>query len=132
MDLAGQGQQPAPQRDLPRRRGQAGRSCPTRPQPPIGSTDPLDLYKWLENYEDKTGGAALAIAHNGNLSNGLMFPVDAQYTGRALDEDYVEPRAKWEPLYEVTQIKGDGEAHPFLRRTTSSPTTRPGTPATST
>ena len=43
-----------------------------------------------------------------------MFPVDAQYTGRAIDESYVEQRAKWEPLYETTQIKGDGEAHPFL------------------
>ncbi|MCT8972542.1 DUF3604 domain-containing protein [Microbaculum marinisediminis] len=83
-------------------------------QPPVGSTDPLDLYKWLETYEQKTGGSALAIAHNGNLSNGLMFPVDAQYTGRAIDAAYVEARGKWEPLYEWTQIKGDGEAHPFL------------------
>jgi hypothetical protein len=83
-------------------------------QPPIGSTDPLDLYKWLETYEQKTGGSALAIAHNGNLSNGLMFPVDAQYTGRKLDRTYVEKRGKWEPLYEWTQIKGDGETHPKL------------------
>jgi hypothetical protein len=29
----------------------------------------------------------------------------------------VELRAKWEPLYEVTQIKGDGEAHPALSPT---------------
>jgi hypothetical protein len=43
-----------------------------------------------------------------------MFPVDAQYTGRKLDAAYVEARAKWEPMYEVTQIKGDGETHPFL------------------
>jgi hypothetical protein len=43
-----------------------------------------------------------------------MFPVDAQYTGRELDASYVEQRAAWEPLYEVTQIKGDGETHPFL------------------
>ncbi len=43
-----------------------------------------------------------------------MFPVDAQYTGRKLDKAYVEARAKWEPMYEVSQIKGDGEAHPFL------------------
>ena len=57
-------------------------------QPPVGSTDPLDLYEWLENYEAETGGQALAIAHNGNLSNGLMFPVDAQYTGREIDETY--------------------------------------------
>jgi hypothetical protein len=83
-------------------------------QPPIGSTDPLDLYAWLENYEMKTGGSALAIAHNGNLSNGLMFPIDQQYTGAAINQNYVEKRDKWEPLYEFTQIKGDGEAHPFL------------------
>jgi hypothetical protein len=92
----------------------AGQIVPMVTQPPIGSTDPLDLYKWLENYENKTGGSALAIAHNGNLSNGLMFPVDAQYTGRAIDAAYVKLRGKWEPLYEWTQIKGDGETHPLL------------------
>jgi len=92
----------------------AGQVVPMTTQPPIGSTDPLDLYEWLENYEKKTGGSALAIAHNGNLSNGLMFPVDAQYTGRAIDEAYVRARGKWEPLYEWTQIKGDGETHPLL------------------
>ncbi len=92
----------------------AGQVVPFTTQAPVGSTDPLDLYAWLENYEATTGGSALAIAHNGNLSNGLMFPVDAQYTGRAIDAAYVESRAKWEPLYETTQIKGDGEAHPFL------------------
>jgi hypothetical protein len=82
--------------------------------PPIGSTDPLDLYKYLEDYEARTNGAVMTLAHNGNLSNGLMFPVDAQYTGKALDRFYVEQRAKWERMYEITQIKGDGEAHPFL------------------
>jgi hypothetical protein len=92
----------------------AGQVVPMVTQPPIGSTDPLDLYKWLKNYEKKTGGSALAIAHNGNLSNGLMFPVDAQYTGRAIDAAYVKLRGKWEPLYEWTQIKGDGETHPLL------------------
>jgi hypothetical protein len=91
-----------------------GQIVPFTTQAPIGSTDPLDLYAWLENYESKTGGFALALAHNGNLSNGLMFPVDAQYTGRKLDQKYVAKRARWEPMYEVTQIKGDGEAHPLL------------------
>ncbi len=110
----------------------AGQVVPFTTQAPVGSTDPLDLYEWLENYEATTGGSALAIAHNGNLSNGLMFPVDAQYTGREIDAAYVEARAKWEPLYETTQIKGDGEAHPYLSPRTNSPTTRPGTPATST
>ncbi|KPJ94906.1 MAG: hypothetical protein AMJ53_04135 [Gammaproteobacteria bacterium SG8_11] len=92
----------------------AGQVVPYTTQTPIGSTDPLDLYKWMDNYEKKTGGTVLALAHNGNLSNGLMFPIDKQYTGRKLDKNYVEQRAKWEPLYEATQIKGDGEAHALL------------------
>jgi hypothetical protein len=92
----------------------AGQVVPYTTQAPIGSTDPLDLYAYLENYEARTGGNALALAHNGNLSNGIMFPVGKQYTGRRIDKKYVEARARWEPMYEVTQIKGDGEAHPFL------------------
>jgi hypothetical protein len=82
--------------------------------PPMGSTDPLDLFKYLEKYEARTNGAAIALAHNGNLSNGIMFPVDRQYSGKKIDKFYVEQRAKWERIYEITQIKGDGEAHPFL------------------
>ena len=81
---------------------------------PQGSPNPRDLWKWLANYEERTGGDILAIAHNGNLSNGIMFPFKAQYEGTKLDKEYVTQRAKWEPLYEATQIKGDGEAHPFL------------------
>ena len=81
---------------------------------PQGSPDPRDLWKYLANYEEKTGGEILAIAHNGNLSNGIMFPLKAQWNGKKLDEAYVTQRKKWEPLYEATQIKGDGEAHPFL------------------
>ena len=87
---------------------------PLTTQPPVGTQDPLDLYKWLEDYEAKTGGQALAIAHNGNLSNGWMFPTEVTYAGGKVDKNYVEKRAMWEPLYEVTQIKGDGEAHSFL------------------
>jgi hypothetical protein len=82
--------------------------------PPLGSPNPRDLWKWLAAYQTKTGGRVLAIAHNGNLSNGIMFPLEAQWDGTVLDQTYVEERGKWEPLYEATQIKGDGEAHPFL------------------
>lgn len=81
---------------------------------PQGSPDPRDLWKYMANYEEKTGGEILAIAHNGNLSNGIMFPLEAQWNGTEFDETYVTERAKWEPVYEITQIKGDGEAHPFL------------------
>ena len=81
--------------------------------PPMGSTNPIDLWKWMDAYEKKTGGSVLAIAHNGNLSNGTMFPIVEAF-GKAIDREYAETRAKWERLYEVTQTKGDGEAHPFL------------------
>jgi len=81
---------------------------------PLGSDNPRDLWDWLQGYEDKTGGRVLAIAHNGNLSNGIMFPLVDSFSGQPLDRQYSEIRARWEPLYEATQIKGDGEAHPFL------------------
>jgi len=81
------------------------------------SDDPEDLWAWLAAYEEKTGGQVLAIAHNGNLSNGLMFD-DVTYTRKKrLTRDYAERRTRWEPLYEVTQMKGDGEAHPSLSPT---------------
>ena len=81
---------------------------------PLGSDNPRDLWDWLQGYEDKTGGRVLAIAHNGNLSNGIMFPLVDSFSGQPIDRQYAEIRARWEPLYEATQIKGDGEAHPFL------------------
>lgn len=80
---------------------------------PPGSDNPTELWKWMEAYQNKTGGSVLAIAHNGNLSNGLMFPVVEAF-GRKIDREYAETRAKWERLYEATQTKGDGEAHPVL------------------
>ncbi|NIS90644.1 MAG: DUF3604 domain-containing protein [Woeseiaceae bacterium] len=84
---------------------------------PSGSADPRDLWKWMADYESKTGGRMLAIAHNGNMSNGHMFPESRTYFGARVDKDYASTRARWEPLYETTQIKGDGEAHPFLSPT---------------
>jgi hypothetical protein len=81
--------------------------------PPYGSDNPAELWKWMDAYEQKTGGSVLAIAHNGNLSNGLMFPVIEAF-GKRLDREYAELRAKWERLYETTQTKGTGEAHPSL------------------
>jgi hypothetical protein len=84
---------------------------------PFGSPDPRELWKWMESYEDKSGGRLLAIAHNGNMSNGTMFPMDRTVTGGRVDRNYVQTRARWEPLYETTQT---------CRRTMSLPTTRPG------
>ena len=81
---------------------------------PLGSDNPRDLWKWMATYEEKTGGRVLAIAHNGNLSNGRMFPLIESFTGKPVDREYAEKRAHWERLYEATQTKGDGETHPLL------------------
>lgn len=82
--------------------------------PPAGSDDPRDLWKYLARYEEKTGGRILAIAHNGNLSNGIMFPRVEPGRLMGMSGDYARTRARWEPAYEVTQIKGDGETHGLL------------------
>jgi hypothetical protein len=84
------------------------------PLSPKESSDPRALWDFLQQYEDTSGGKVLAIAHNGNISNGLMFPTAELEFGGQMDSDYAERRARWEPVYEVTQIKGDGEAHPLL------------------
>jgi hypothetical protein len=93
----------------------AGLLEPYTTMEPFGSDNPADLWKWMARYEERTGGQILAVAHNGNLSNGIMFPEEKAF-GRRLDENYVETRARWEPLYEITQIKGDGETHPLLSK----------------
>jgi len=98
-------------RDGPTRARQV---VPYTTQAPVGSPNPRDLWKYLADYEAKTQGEILAIAHNGNLSNGIMFPLEAQWEGTKFDDTYVTERIKWEPLYEITQIKGDGETHPYL------------------
>ena len=86
------------------------------PFPAYDSADPEDLWRWMTDYEEKTGGQVLAIPHNGNISNGVMFAAET-LSGMPIDRDYAEQRAKWEPLYEITQMKGDGEAHPILSPT---------------
>jgi len=77
------------------------------------SSNPEDLWAALTEYESLTGGEALSIPHNGNLSNGLMWDT-VDYDGDAIDSDYAQARMRWEPIAEVTQIKGDSETHPTL------------------
>ena len=76
------------------------------------SGDPEALWEFMAGYEEKTGGSVLAISHNGNISNGVMYAETVK--GKKMTRDYAERRARWEPLMEVTQMKGDGESHPFL------------------
>ena len=76
-------------------------------------TDPGALWDYLDAYEAKTGGKALTIPHNSNLSNGMMFML-TDPSGGPMSADYARRRAAREPLVEVTQIKGDSESHPFM------------------
>ncbi|TFU03552.1 DUF3604 domain-containing protein [Polymorphobacter arshaanensis] len=75
--------------------------------------DPEKLWEWMAKYEGKTGGKVIAIPHNGNLSNGRMYE-ETTFTGGPMTKAYAEARQKWEPLMEVTQIKGQSESHPSL------------------
>ena len=94
-------------------RDDADRAKQTLPITATADPNPETLWKGLEAYEEKTGGQVLAIAHNGNLSNGKMFEL-TQYDGSKITDVWSERRSRLEPLYEATQTKGDGEAHPFL------------------
>jgi len=94
-------------------RGDASVANQTLPFSQFDSQNPEDLWKALDQFEQKTGADVLAIPHNGNLSNGLMFSVETN-DGKPYSKELAALRAKMEPLVEVTQIKGDGESHPFL------------------
>ena len=85
----------------------------TLPFSQFDSKNPEDLWKYLADLEQKSGSEVLAIPHNGNLSNGRMFTVET-FDGKPLTRDLAAMRIRYEPLIEVTQIKGDGESHPFL------------------
>lgn len=77
------------------------------------SRDPSDLWAALESYEKLTGGRAIAIPHNSNMSNGRMFP-DTDENGQMLSERHLKASSRWEPLMEITQVKGDAETHPAI------------------
>jgi hypothetical protein len=78
--------------------------------------DPEKLWEWMAKYQAKTGGRMIAIPHNGNLSNGRMFE-ETTFTGGPMSKAYAEARQTWEPLMELTQIKGQSESHPSLSPT---------------
>jgi len=83
---------------------------------PFGLTDspyPEDLWAWLDETSRDTGADFVAIPHNSNISKGYMFDLRT-LRGSAIDQDYAIRRMKWEPIVEITQIKGDSETHPTL------------------
>ncbi|MGH9867265.1 MAG: DUF3604 domain-containing protein [Candidatus Polarisedimenticolia bacterium] len=94
-------------------RGDASAANQAVPFSQYDSKNPEDLWTHLAEFERRTGNDVLAIPHNGNLSNGRMFNVET-FAGKPLTRDLAQLRIRYEPLVEVTQIKGDGEAHPLL------------------
>ena len=88
----------------------------TLPDKPLSAIDtdlPEELWQWMDA-QRAAGARLLAVPHNGNASNGWMFPVEKSYGGSRLDRAYAEARMRNEPLYELTQIKGTSETHPQL------------------
>ncbi len=79
----------------------------------LDSDDPEDLWKWLDVTSKEVGATFVAMPHNPNISIGQMFPL-VRNNGQPVDADYARSRMRWEPVVEVTQIKGDSEAHPAL------------------
>ena len=79
----------------------------------LDSDKPEDLWDFLENYSKKTGGEAISISHNSNISGGRMFSLEDSY-GEPIDQAYANMRNRWEPLVEATQVKGDSETHPAV------------------
>ncbi len=86
------------------------------PMTTFDSENPEDLWAWMAAWEQKTGGKLLAIPHNGNLSNGRMFELTT-FAGGPLTPEWADTRQRWEPLFEVIQMKGQSESHPSLSAT---------------
>jgi hypothetical protein len=78
----------------------------------VDSPRPEDLWSYLEKNRAQ-GIEALAIPHNGNASNGLMYDWNMS-DGRPIDQAYAERRARNEPLTEIVQNKGASETIPEL------------------
>ena len=109
-----------------------GQMVPYTTVAPQGSTNPRKLWEWLAQYERKTGGEVLAIAHNGNLSNGMMFPLDIQSDGKPLDAQYVRRTGQVGTAVRGHPDQGRRRGPPLpVARMMNSPTTRPGISATS-
>lgn len=79
----------------------------------IDSAYPEDLWAWLDETSSRTGAEFVAIPHNSNISKGYMFS-DKTLRGEPYTQEIARSRARWEPVAEATQFKGDSETHPAL------------------
>ena len=92
--------------------GQPGRAFTT--QPPLGSDNPRDLWKWMADVRREDRRRSAGHRAQRQSEQRPHVPDHRGVPGKEIDREYAETRAQWERLYEATQIKGDGETHPFL------------------
>ena len=86
---------------------------PTSEFSSIDSTSPEALWKWMDGERD-AGHDVIAVTHNGNLSNGALYPRSIDYAGKPVDRAHAENRMRNEPVAEINQVKGQSETTPFL------------------
>jgi len=89
-----------------------GDKVPEIPFSSFDSDDPENLWTFLENAR-KSGDDVIAVPHNGNASNGLMFDTKT-LSGKPITKEYAERRMANEPLTEIEQGKGQSDTHPKL------------------
>ena len=89
------------------------KKVPSLPFTAIDSDHPEELWKWMDG-QRKAGNEVLAISHNANLSDGVMFPLEVDSKGRPIDAAWAQSRVNNEPLSEIQQLKGASETHPAL------------------
>ena len=88
-------------------------NVPAMPLTAMDTSVPAELWDWMDRQREN-GSALLAVPHNGNASDGMMFPIGEAFGGLAVDAEYAEARMRNEPLYELTQIKGTSEVFPTM------------------
>ncbi|MDW4498617.1 DUF3604 domain-containing protein [Sulfitobacter sp. D35] len=88
-------------------------NVPDMPLTAMDTSVPSELWDWMEA-QRAAGSTLLAVPHNGNASDGMMFPVGEATGGVTVDADYAERRTRNEPLFELTQIKGTSEVFPAM------------------
>ncbi|MGB9329252.1 MAG: DUF3604 domain-containing protein [Steroidobacteraceae bacterium] len=89
------------------------KKVPELPYTSLDSAHPEDLWKWMDG-QRKGGNELLAISHNANLSDGIMFPLEVDSKNRPIDAAWAQERVNNEPLTEIHQLKGTSETHPVL------------------
>ena len=89
------------------------KKVPGYPFSSLDSDHPEDLWNWMDT-QRKAGNELLAISHNANLSDGIMFPLEVDSKNRPIDAAWAQERVNNEPLTEIHQLKGTSETHPSL------------------